>query len=102
MIGTWVGLGGVLPVDPLIEEGFAVTDWSLDPEVPVAATGFQHQHAVATRRAQVVGEDAARRAGANDDIVEFEIHATARKMKPDYRLCIRWVKHKLVFRQARA
>ena len=36
----------------------------------VVAAGFEEQHAVAARRGQPVGQHAAGRAGADDDVIE--------------------------------
>ena len=43
----------------------------MDPEIGVLGAGLQQQHGMFAVRAQPVGQHASRRAGADDDVVEF-------------------------------
>ncbi len=63
-------LRGVEPVDFGVVEQLAVAERDVDPDVAVGAARLQQQHAVAARRGEAIGEHAARRAGADDDVVE--------------------------------
>ena len=60
----------VEPVDLGIVEQLAVAERNVDPNVAVAAAGFQQQHAVAAGRREAIGQHAAGRARADDDVVE--------------------------------
>ena len=63
-------LGLVQPVDLGIVEQFAVAEWNMNPDMPIVAAGFEQEHAVAAGFSQAVGEHAASRPGADDDVVE--------------------------------
>ena len=64
-----LGLGEEPPVQPRVVEREAVADGHLHPRAPLAAAGFQQQHAVAAVLREPVGEHAASGAGADDDVV---------------------------------
>ena len=58
------------PVDSRVVEGLAVADRHPDPEAAVAAAGLEQQHPEPPVRGQPVGQHAAGRPGADDDVVE--------------------------------
>ena len=60
----------VEPIDLGVVEQLGEAERNVDPHVAVVAAGFQEQHAVAARCGQPVGKDAARRAGADHDVIE--------------------------------
>ena len=94
IIDAGVGFGGVFPVDALVVEGLAIADRCLDPETPIAAARLEYQHAVPAVGAESIGENAAGRACANDDVVEFGFHDSAdRGESRDYNRSDRGVKH---------
>ena len=64
-------LGLVHPVDGFFLEQFAVAERHVDPDIAVLRAGLQQQHGMLAVRAQAIGEHAAGRAGADDDVVEF-------------------------------
>ena len=76
-----VGFGLVVPVDGRVEEGLAIAERHLDEEAAVGAARLQHQHRVAAVRRQALGDDAAGRAGADDDEVEA-LHQIGRARLP--------------------
>ena len=51
----------------------------MNPNVAVASAGFQEQHAMAAGSGETVGQNAAGRAGADDDIVESRIRRACAK-----------------------
>ena len=63
-------LRGIEPIERLAREQLAVAERNVNPDVAVASAGFQEQHAVASRRGEAIGENAAGRARADDDVVE--------------------------------
>ena len=63
-------LGTVEPIVLRVGEQLGVTDRHVDPDVAILAAGFEHEHTVAARCAQPVGEHTAGRAGTHDDVVE--------------------------------
>ena len=67
-LGFWLGL--VQPVDLGIVEQLAVTERNMNPDMAVMAAGFDEQHAMAAGFGEPVGEHAAGRAGADNDVVE--------------------------------
>ena len=64
-------LGEIAPVHFRMIEGLAVTDRHLDPEIEIAAAGFQKQDARFRIDRKAIGEHAACRAGADDDEIEL-------------------------------
>ena len=64
-------LGLVHPVDGFFLEQLAVAERHMDPEIGVLRSGLQQQHRMLAVRAQAIGEHAAGRAGADDDVIEF-------------------------------
>ena len=64
-------LGLVHPVDGFFLEQLAVAERHMDPDVGVLRAGLKQQHRMLAVGAQTIGEHAAGRAGADDDIVEF-------------------------------
>ena len=67
-------VGIVHPVDARIEEGPAIADRQLDPDRPVGSPRLDQQHARLAVRRQPVGQHAAGRPGADDDIVVSIVH----------------------------
>ena len=65
-----LGIGRVEPIDLGVGEQLAVAERNVNPDVAVRPAGLQQQHAMAPRRGQPIGENAAGRAGADDDVVE--------------------------------
>ena len=65
-----VGIGAILPIDALVEEGLPIADWRPDPEPPVVAAGFENQNAVAAPFRQAVRQHAACRSRSDDDEIE--------------------------------
>ena len=68
--GARLGLRVEAPVDAWAVDQLPETDRHMDEGMPVAAAGFEKQHAVARVRAQPVGQHAAGGAGAHHDVVE--------------------------------
>ena len=66
-----IGLGLEAPVGARVAHGVEIADGNVDPVVVVAAARLQQQHAVPGVGRQPVGQHAAGRAGADDDVVEF-------------------------------
>ncbi len=64
-------LGLVHPVDGFFLEQLAVADRHVNPDVGVLRAGFQQQHRMLAVGGEPVGEHAAGRAGADDDVIEF-------------------------------
>ena len=53
----------------------------MDQRIAIPGTGFQHQHAAVHLRAQAVGQHAAGRTGADDDVVVLRAHVLATCLK---------------------
>ena len=66
-----VGLGHQAPVGAGVAHGLEVADRHVDPGIAVPPARFEHRHAVAAVGAETVGQHAARRARAHDDVIEF-------------------------------
>jgi hypothetical protein len=64
------GLGVVEPVGARVADAIQVAHRNVDPVVVVLAAGLDQQHPLGRVRAEPVGQQAAGRAGANDDVVE--------------------------------
>ena len=64
-----LGLGVIVPVDALVVDQLGETRRHVDERMPVAAAGFEHEHALCRIRAQPVREHAAGGAGADDHVV---------------------------------
>ena len=62
------GLGGITPVRARIAHAVEIADRDMDPVITIGAAGFDKQHGVLRVGAQAIGENAARRAGADDDV----------------------------------
>ncbi len=65
-----LGLALIEPVDLRVLEQLAVAQGDVDPGVAVLAAGLEQQHALGAGRREPVGEHAARRAAADDHVVE--------------------------------
>ena len=63
------GLGVVVPVDALVVDELGEPGRHVDERMPVAAAGFEHEHAMRGIRAEPVRQHAAGGAGADDDVV---------------------------------
>ena len=63
--------GLVHPVDGFFLEQFSVAERHVNPEIGVFGSCLQQQHGMLAVGAQAIGEHAAGRAGADDDVVEF-------------------------------
>ena len=68
-VEAFLGLGLEAPIGARIANGEQIADRNMKPDPVVAATGFEDKHALAGIGGQAVGEDAAGRAGAGDDVV---------------------------------
>src|SRR5262249_54796908 len=66
-----LGLRVVAPVEHPVLPDLAEPDRHVDQGMRIAPTGFQHQHANRWGGGEPVREHAARRAGADDDVVVF-------------------------------
>src|SRR6266446_6186090 len=64
-----LGLGVVAPVEHPMLPDPAEPDRNVDQRVGIAAAGFQQQHTYGRISGKPVGEHAARRSGADDDVV---------------------------------
>ena len=64
-------LGLVHPVDGFFLEQLAVAERHMDPDVAFLRAGLEQQHRMLAVRAQPIGQHAAGRARADDDVVEF-------------------------------
>src|SRR5262249_45134063 len=65
-----LGLAFIEPVDLRIAEELAVAERDVDPRIAVGAAGLEQEHAVLPPLRQAIGQDAARRPAADDDIIE--------------------------------
>src|SRR5262249_10311840 len=63
-------LGRKAPVGALVAHAIEVADRDVDPEIIVLATRLEQQHARGGIAAEAIGEDEARRPGADDDVIE--------------------------------
>src|SRR5262249_51414126 len=78
-------LGGIERVRRGLGEQLAVSERDVNPDVPVVTAGFEQQNALASRGGQAIGEHAAGRASAYDDIVEgvrMRLHRRASSADP--------------------
>ncbi|MGY3364782.1 hypothetical protein ACVWZL_001907 [Bradyrhizobium sp. GM2.4] len=66
-----LGLGPEHPVRARIADGEEIADGNVEPDPVVVAAGFEEEDAIAGIGRQPVGDDAARRAGPNDNIVKL-------------------------------
>jgi hypothetical protein len=64
-------LGLVHPVDGFFLEQPAISERHMDSEVGILGASLEQQHRILSVRAQAIGQHASRRAGADDDVVEF-------------------------------
>src|SRR5262249_7257764 len=64
-----LGFGEIHPVVHAVEQDAAPAERDVDPGVPVPATGLEHEHLGVAVLREAVGKDAARGAGADDDVV---------------------------------
>src|SRR5262249_27921 len=85
-----VDLGFRLPaIEPVhlgIGEQVAVTERDVNPDVAVVTAGFEQQNALAARGGQAIGEHAAGRASAYDDVIEgfaISLHRRALPLSTD-------------------
>jgi hypothetical protein len=62
--------GLVQPIDLGIIEQLTVAERNMNPDVPVVAAGLEQKHAMAAGFGEAIGEHAAGRTGADDDVVE--------------------------------
>ena len=83
VIHVRLGLRRIEPIDPGVVEQLAVAERNVNPDVAVASAGLQQEHAMAARCGKPVGQNAARRAGSDDDIVESRSHGRARRSGRD-------------------
>ena len=63
-------LGLVQPIDFGIVEQLAVAERDVNPDMSIMAAGFEQEHAVTAGFGEAVGEHAAGRSGADDDVIE--------------------------------
>ena len=75
-------LGLVHPVDGLFLEQPAIAERHVDPEVGILWARLEQQHRILAVRAQAVGEHAAGRACADDDVVEFACAVIGTHQRP--------------------
>ncbi len=73
-----LGLGPVHPVRARIADGEQVADGNVEPHPVVLAAGLQQQHPGLGILRQAIGQDAARRSGAHDDIVVLALDLLGR------------------------
>ncbi len=69
VVQSGLGLGVVAPVEHPMLPDLAEPDRDVDQGMQVAPARFEHQHADGRIGGETVGEDAARGAGADDDVV---------------------------------
>lgn len=62
-------IGGVVPVDAAIVNQFGETGGHVDERIEILPAGFQQQDAMPRVGREPIGEHAAGRAGADDDVV---------------------------------
>ena len=75
-------LGLEAPVRARIADGEQIADGNMKPDPVVAAAGFEHEHAPVAIGRQPIGQDAAGRAGADDDVVVFALDRLCRAHRP--------------------
>src|SRR5260370_38065192 len=73
-----LGLALIEPVESGVLEQLAVAQGDVDPGMAVLAAGLEQQHAMRAGRREPVGEHAARRAAADDHVVEAAVVAHRR------------------------
>src|SRR5262249_44600909 len=66
---TRLDLGLEAPIRARVVHAVEIADGNMDPEIVVAPTGFEQQHADVRIRRQPVGKQTARRAAGDDDVV---------------------------------
>ena len=71
-----LGLGRIHPVGARVADAVEIADGDVDPGIIVPPPRLDQQHAPLARGAQPVGQEAARRAGPDDDVIEFLRHAS--------------------------
>ena len=76
------GLGLKTPVGARIADGEQIADRNVKPDPVVAAAGFENEHALAGVGGQPIGQNAAGRAGADDDVVVFAFDRLCRAHRP--------------------
>ncbi len=86
-VETGLGFGLEAPVGALVADAVQVADRHADPDVVVVAAGLEQRDARAAVGAQAIGEQAAGRAGADDDdVVGSEIASHASPRRPALKL----------------
>jgi hypothetical protein len=83
IIESRVGFSLVAPIEPRIVHGLEVTDWHVNPWIPVSPARFDEQHRHIGIGGKTVGEYATRRAGANNDVVIFFLSVGHRVSQAD-------------------
>ena len=68
-------LGVVKPVRARVANAVQIAHRNMNPVVVVLASGFNQQHALARIGREPIGQQATRRAGTDDDVVEGSAHA---------------------------
>ena len=72
-VDAGVGLGLEAPGQRRVIEKFQIAGGDMDQRIPVAAAGFKQDNAVGRILGETVGQDAAGRAGADDDVVRLHV-----------------------------
>ena len=72
-----VGFGAVKPVGARVADAVQITHGDMNPVVVVLAAGLDQQHTFGGVSAQTVGQQAAGRASADDDVVEVVAQKTS-------------------------
>jgi hypothetical protein len=67
--GRGLGLGEIHPVMLALEQQARPAERNLDPRIAIPAAGLEQQHPLALVLAQPVGQHAAGRSGADDDVI---------------------------------
>jgi hypothetical protein len=70
-VEAFFGLGLETPVGARIADGEQIADRDVKPDPVVAAARFENQDALAGVGGEPIGQNAAGRAGADDDVVVF-------------------------------
>src|ERR1700730_1649081 len=76
----WLGLK--TPVGARIADGEQIADRNVKPDPVVAAAGFENEHALAGVGRELIGQNAAGRARAGDDVVVFAVNRLCRAHRP--------------------
>ncbi len=76
-----LGLAVVHPVVGFVVVRLGETHRDLEPERAVLAARFEQQHRMVTRRRKAIGENAARRTRADDNVIV--VHALCRQTAPN-------------------